>query len=240
MDALSNALGSEGIFVAQVGETDSFDDAPETLYPDHDFSSFLRHLQQAGFESISDFDEAHGRLGAQWSFLIAKKDHESRAKWFKNEAELQREMHNRLLTAKDGESPLRFFDGASMMQYQFPSRVVETIWCRGHPEECESGHGYDPELSFVPVTAFEVKPSAIANGGRGVFTKEFIPKGSIIALDKCVHSMYASSGTSTVLDESHENFEADFFEVLYSLYLEGYGWSGNEHVSECSLARYFT
>lgn len=228
MEAFSNALGPEGIIIAQVGEADEIDDAPE---PFDIFNSFLHLLHQVGFEHILDFEEAHGRFDGVWSFTLAMKDYDSRANWFMNEAELQLEIYSRLLRTKNGEDPLHFFDGASLMHYQFPSRVEEETWCREHPAECEGGHGFDPEHTNIPVSSFEVKPSGIAKGGRGVFAKEFIPKGSVLALDECVHGMVALGRTIDVLEESNKKFREEFFEVLFSAYFEGYGWSGNEYVS---------
>jgi len=123
------------------------------------------------------------------------------------------------------------------MQYQFPTRVVEHTWCLGKSEICGNGHGFDPEISNVPVFSFEVKPSAIANGGRGVFAKEFIPKGSLIGLEECVHGMFASSQTVDLLEVSGNEFEnlSDFWEVVDTAYFDGYGWSGSFYVSLVQL-----
>jgi len=231
MEAFSNALGDEGILLAQVGEADDMDDPSEAFFPDDNFESFLKGLQGTGFESIIDFDEGHGRFDGQWSFLLAAKDSDARALWFSNEAEIQLAINRRTFKTKDGKIPFRFFDGASMMHYQFPSRVVETTFCRG--THCEGRHGYDPEVVNVPVSSFEVKPSIIANGGRGVFAKAFIPKGSLIGLDECVHGMFSPSRTVDLMEVAGQVFGelSEFWEVVDTAYFDGYGWSESYYVS---------
>lgn len=232
MHALTNVLGEDGIFVMQVGSADEIDEPPEQFFPHDNFSSFLTLLQAAGFESILDYDEAHVRFGNSWSFLIAMKDSDTRANWFINEAEMELEIYRRTVKTKNGKSPIVFFDGASMMHYQFPSRIVETTWCLGHEEECADGHGFDPEVSNIPVSSLEVRASVAAPGGRGVFTTTFIPKGSLIGMEECVHSIFAPSHTVEVMEQSTYGFrdKSEFWDVVDSLYFDGYGWSGSFYV----------
>ena len=131
MDALSHALRDEGFFVAQIGAGDDMDDPPESLSSDPLVEAFLHGLHRAGFESVMECDKTHGHLLDNWSFLVAMKNIEDRANWFMTESEFQLEMHQRSMRTKDGESPFRFFDGATMMQHKLPSRLVEESWCRG-------------------------------------------------------------------------------------------------------------
>jgi hypothetical protein len=126
-------------------------------------------------------------------------------------------------------------DGASMMQYQFPSRVAEVTFCRGHA--CEGQHGFDPELVNFPVSAFEVKPSVVANGGRGVFAKVFVPKGSLIGLEDCVHGMFSPSRTVELMERAGAAYGAssEFWNVVDTAYFDGYGWSESFYVSTVVL-----
>ena len=231
MEAFSNSLGEEGILIAQVGEADDFDSPADNLFPGDNFVTFLKGLKQFDFESILDFDESHARFVGQWSFLLAAKDSDVRSRWFSNEAELQLAVHQRILRTKDGKIPLRFIDGASMMQYQFPSRGAEQTFCRGHA--CEGQHGFDPELVDFPVSAFEVKPSIVANGGRGVFAKVFVPKGSIIGLEDCVHGMFSPSRTVELMEQTGAAYgtSSEFWNVVDTAYFDGYGWSESFYVS---------
>ena len=235
MGAFSNALGEEGIIIAQVGEADEFVGPAQSLFPGDNFATFLNGLKQFGFESIIEFDEGHARFMGQWSFLLAAKDSDARTSWFSNEAELQLAIHQRMLRTNDGKLPLRFIDGAAMMQYQFPSRVAEITFCRS--ESCEHEHGFDPQLLNFPVSAFEVKPSAVANGGRGVFAKVFVPKGSIIGLDDCVHGMFSPSRTVQLMETTGAQYGdySEFWNVVDTAYFDGYGWSESFYVSGVSI-----
>jgi hypothetical protein len=225
IEAISRSLGPDGIFIAQTGEVDYMDDPPDELDPTENFSFFLEGLLRVGFESVLDYEESHGRFQATWSFVLALKDSELRSRWLSSEAEIQYEMKQRLLRTKDGESPLRYFDGATMMQYHFPSRSVEESWCTSNKKgDCRKGHGFDPEIQSLPRSAFEVKASAIAGGGRGVFAKEFIPKGSYIGLDDCVQGMFVPSLAHTLVSDAADSFAnfSEYWNVFFWGYIEGY------------------
>jgi len=164
---------------------------------------------------------------------MAMKDSGTRTNWFKNEAEVQLDVNARILQTKNGEPALRFFDGGSMMQYQFPSRMVETDWCHSYPNVCKEGHGFRPDLVNYPATMFEVKPSVIANGGRGVFAKELIPKGSVVGLEDCVNGMHAHSTTFEIMEDAYKILGnmSKFWSTVYLGYFDGYGWTGQTYVS---------
>jgi len=224
LQSFSNALGDSGILVAQVGSSEVFNAA----------IPFTDGLDAAGFESVVGFEEAHGRFeGGAWSFIVAMKDWDTRANWFRNPAEWNTQIGPRLLRTKNGELPLRYFDEASVVNSRSPSRSVEDTWCRKYPKECKGGHGFDPELVNIPVSSFEVKPSVIAKGGRGVFAKELIPKGAVIGLEECVDGMHVDSKTFQVLEEAGNLFRdaSKFWSVVYDGYIDGYGWMGHEYVS---------
>jgi hypothetical protein len=235
VDAFSRALGDDGIFIAQVGELENVDDPPESVYPDNHFVSFVKGLKLFGFESIIDYAESHGRLVESWSFVLAMKNSESRASWFLSEAEMNIRIAQRAMPTRSGDVPFLFFDGATMAQYQFAPRVVEDVWCRDKPDECATGHGYDPEVAVnLPRSSFEVRSSRVAMGGRGVFAKEFVPKGAVIGLDECVHGMFLPSATFALLRRAAEEIDesvTEFFDVLRWGYIDGYGWLDSAYVS---------
>jgi hypothetical protein len=226
MDALANALGEEGIFAAQVGEADELDDPAELFDDEEQLTDFLKGLERTGFESVLDYHEAHGRLLNPWSFLLAMKDSTYRSNWFMNEAELNAEIQQRILSTTTGDSPLLYFDGATMATYQFPSRLVEEPWCRGQSALCKKGHGYDPFVQDNPMSSFEVRSSLLRGGGRGVFAKEFIPKDSYVSLGECVHSVFVQPKTYDIMEESARFFQdaSGYWKVLYFGYIDGYGW----------------
>ena len=215
----SEALGDSGVLVIQLGRDNSV--LTETPH-------LVDNLAEAGFQSIVSYEGSGGRLGGPWGFAVAMKDWVTRSKWFRNSAEVNRQIHQRTLRTKTSAHPFHFFDGAAMMKYQAPSRQLENAWCQIFPEKCNI-----PEPVMVPVSAFEVKSSVIAKGGRGVFTKQFIPKGSLVALDDCVHGMHVHSTTYDLMYDTKERFGdvSKFWSAVLNAYIEGYGCTGNLHVS---------
>lgn len=225
--ALSNALGDQGILVAQLGQTDCIDDPPSS-YEGSLQDAFIESLINKGMQSIAIYEEIHGRFMAPWKYMVAMKDKKSRSRWMMTDAELQRDIYNRL----KGDNHLKFFDGGTMKTYEFPSRVLESKWCMDHLDVCSQGHGYDPTILDAPRSLFDVKISNVTNGGRGVFSNDFIRSGSYIGLSECVHSIFVPPKTYAVLEASAIYFhDIDYFECFESGYIEGYGWLDNEFVS---------
>ena len=133
---------------------------------------------------IMSYDEMHGGFMAPWTYIIAFMDYYD-SNWMLGEASIDLELRRRAVATNDGSDlPFRFFDGATMIGYQYPSRVREELFCRGEPKPpfCDLGHGFDPERANIPTSDFEVRRSAILNGGRGLHTKVDIPEGSYFAL----------------------------------------------------------
>jgi len=209
------------------------DDLPSLFYPDDQLGAFLDGLQSFGFESIVSYEESHGRFIESWGFVVAMKNSGSRSNWFRNEAELNIQIFKRVLVPAE----LLFFDGATMMDYQYPSRIEEEIWCRDKWNgECGTGHGFDPFFPNLPHTDFVVQPSTVVKGGRGVFSTKFIPKGSMIGLEECVNGMFLPSTTFELMRTAAEEVDddnqiSDFWDVVFWGYIDGYGWIDNFYVS---------
>ena len=221
----SQALGDSGILVSQWGMAESF----------HEMTHFLEDLDDKGFKSVVSFEESHGRLDRSWIFVVALKDWETRSNWWRNSAEVDFQIYQRTVRTTTSELPLQFFDGATMMKYQTPSRQLENAWCQKYPHNCKRGHGFDPDTVHVPVSMFEVKTSVIAKGGRGVFAKQFISKGSVVALDDCVHGMFVHSTSLEVMEDTYASYGdvSQFWSTVLDGYLDGYGWEDNDYVGLC-------
>lgn len=119
----------------------------------------------------------------------------------------------------DGESPFLYFDGATMTSFRYPTKNVETVYCRRDPlpESCKGGHGYDVERQNIPATSLEVKPSS-SHDGLGVFAKSDIPEHSYTGLEKLVHSLYVAPATYNLALRS-DRFRAN----VVKQYLHEYG-----------------
>jgi hypothetical protein len=213
IEAFSRALGDKGVFAVQIGE------AVKPTGTATQFHRFVEGLVDADFASVFDYTESHGRFLAPWQFIVALKDSNMRARWFRNEAELQLDMYKR----SNGLS-LRFFDGATFMTYQFSSRISEEAWCKSNREECADGHGFDPYLADRKESSYRVGRSSVANGGRGVFTKEKIAKGSYLGIEECVNGIFVPPNTFEILEdfENEDSYPTRFWATVYEGYIQGY------------------
>jgi len=190
--AISNSLTDKGILVAQVGEGDYPDDPPEKLSRAATLeTSFIPQLELVGFEKIKKYEDMQGGFGAVWNFLIAFKNQSSMKNWYANEALVSLKVAHRIIPTKSGESSLRYFDGAQMNGFAYPSKTTESVFClRGEKAaHCDVGPGFDPERTNVPISSLAVKERSASGSRPGVLTKIAIQKGSYIALEEKVHSL---------------------------------------------------
>lgn len=70
--------------------------------------------------------------------MVAFKDMQTRNNWYRNAAEIELQLQKRILSRKSGSSSLRNFDGATMSNYQLPSKTFEVVHCRQEnvPVDC--------------------------------------------------------------------------------------------------------
>ena len=175
---------------------------------------------------IMSYDEMHGGFMAPWTYIIAFMDYYD-SNWMLGEASIDLELRRRAVATNDGSDlPFRFFDGATMIGYQYPSRVREELFCRGEPKPpfCDLGHGFDPERANIPTSDFEVRRSAILNGGRGLHTKVDIPEGSYFALEESVHDMVVYPTTNDLIHMFNAAKELGSKWQVVVAYLFAYGF----------------
>jgi hypothetical protein len=181
---------------------------------------------------------------ASTGFVLATKDPSSRTHWFRNEAEINLDLAKRCVLGQPRESLFRQFDGATMMQSQFTSRVMEEAWCAANSNRpttvpdayCDLGHGFSPDLVVISSLALSVRPSAVANGGRGAR----LPPSPLLARlgsgpgGPCPHSVGAPPHGGRVHEslagDTIEDSMATFWSVVYEKYLLGYGFRLTDHV----------
>ncbi len=224
--ALSRALGDDGIIISQVGEDDFFYDAGSHISKKKSEQKFMSHLRNNGFKSVKEYSEAHGNFLGVWHYVILFKDRKSLTSWYSNEAEIDLRIRQRGTKVKHSSStPFRFFDGATMMGYQFATRINEEVACRGMPRPafCELQHGFDPFQENFPASALEVKPSLIPNGAQGLFAKQNIPGGSYIAIEEKVNAILSSPSTTKIIQSLGGHPQSDSLKPL-ATYLSQYGY----------------
>jgi hypothetical protein len=259
--ALGNALTSQGILVAHAGPMDKGRDAALDLNPKHrrERVAMTRALEHLGgelkiLEAVKIYTQSSflrrprrspWHVGG-WTFMVAFRDYSTLTRWFANQAEVDLQIEKRTVmsttmtttsSAEDAdEATFRHFDGATMESYQYPSRIVQDVFCRTNSVLCAKGHGFDPNVPNAPISSFEVRPSTIKGAGRGVFLKESVQKGTYIAIDHGVHSIYVMPRTSDIVTEmqdqtdSSESVGTRSYGDLWNpflYYMHGYGFESD-------------
>jgi len=221
---LYNALSDDGIIVFQLGEAPADDDAPEEQ------SNFSRRQYLAdslggiGFESVNVYAEGHAEFGAPWSFLVAMKSLDSAAAWHRNLAEINLDIHKRIIHTRSGTPTLKHFDGSTMEGYRVPNIIFENAYCKRTPipESCLKKMSI--RRKNVPITNFEVKNSNIALAGRGVFAKVDIDKGSYIGLYDNTQTLHVNPMTLDRMWKIKDQPEIASGLSPVLNFCEGYGW----------------
>jgi hypothetical protein len=266
--ALGNALTRQGILVVHAGSLDKGRDAPLDCNPKHrrERAAMTRALEQLGelevLDAVKIYTQSSSSLsslrrrspsswhtGGGWTFMIAFREYTTLTRWFANQAEIDLQLAARTImstaftatSAEDADetSSFRYFDGATMESYQYPSRIVQDVFCRSAaispdtPDLCAKGHGFDPIVPNAPISSFEVRPSNIEGAGRGVFLKESVQQGTYIAIDHGVHSILVMPNTNDLVTEMQDQTDSSdshstssygdlWNPLLY--YMHGYGF----------------
>lgn len=226
LEDISNSLGEAGILIAQLGTVNLHNNVPGELPND-----FFKSLDEEDFDSVFFYAESHGRFKAPFHFLAAGKNITSRSFWTSSEAEIQLAIQKRTTKSTAQGSVFLFFDDATMKSYEFPSRALENKWCLDNQDDCAAEYRFDPNLDAYSESSFEVGISNVAKGGRGVFAKEFIGKGSMLGARECVQGMYVPPRTYALMD--HSEMKLSYNEYIMCLvygYVDGYGWYESELV----------
>lgn len=229
--SFANALAGvlcedEGVLVVHVGRQEGhhrLEDGPaDSLVSRHYQNELLAHFSK-NFQTAREYEQGDDR------FLIAFRDRASTVFWNLGQDHVDLELAKRALPAASGLWPFRSFDGATMMQYQSPSRLVEDVYCRSRPQPplCSAKHGMDPEIDNVPITSLHVRQSQIPNGGRGLFFTEAVPKGTYIAAEELVNGIFMSPLATEYSNEMEKYLPGHpYFEAI-GAYAFAYGFAND-------------
>ena len=149
-------------------------------------------------------------FGDPWSYLVAFKDYSSRKYWYDSVAEVELKIKRRIRPTVSGKPLLKSFDGTTMARYQVPHSSFETVYCRSIAPvpECKYLRGNKPKRPNADSSVFEIKPSSLhktPNGfGVGLFTKNLVPKSSMIMQEKSSNSIHFSPSTMSLLMNVHK------------------------------------
>eukprot|EP01083_Nonionella_stella_P204033 744062_1 len=160
--SLFNALNANGIAIFQLGAAPSATDPPHRFVDKDQWKiSLLGSLEKAGFESIHIYEDGNCGLHVPWTFLVVMKSDDSQNMWYRTEAQLAVNIHDRIVPTHDGLSPMKYFDSAQMQAYIYPHHIYEIEFCRQQPlpESCQI---LVEELEYTPnvqLSALEVRKS---------------------------------------------------------------------------------
>ena len=227
VETLYNSLSDDGVIIFQLGEAPEYSSPAAQLTSASMRENFIHLLVEIGFESLHIYEDGNCGFSAPWTFLIAFKADGGNHAWYMNPAEVDVEIHDRILRTKSGNHALNYFDGATMNSYRTPHKVFESVFCRAEPkpDSCIT----DRFRESVPVSDLEVKMSSVGDGsGRGVFTKVDIKQGTAIAKDVSVQTVHIP-GSSLDLIWWHVTKSEDIKHLFG--YIDGYGWEVHTHVS---------
>jgi spermidine synthase len=203
IESLYNGLSPEGVFVVQLGAS------PDNTDPSDEFGAFrnranmITRLQDLGFESIHIYEESHCDFYHPWAILVALKDYDSRSNWYRNAAEIQIQLCQRIHKTKSGDPSLLHFDEATMLGYQVPSKSFESIYCRqdDEPEICDDYYGFWPGIKNIPISEVMVQKSSVSEqAGRGIFAVSDIPEESMIDLEQGTKAFYVAPSAWDIFD----------------------------------------
>uniref|UniRef100_A0A7S4EJQ9 PABS domain-containing protein n=1 Tax=Pseudo-nitzschia australis TaxID=44445 RepID=A0A7S4EJQ9_9STRA len=193
--SLPNALGENGIIIAQVGEGNTISSPSGEHSVDRNRIKFIETLVSLGFPTVRDYEETHSFFGNPWEFVAAFKDYDYKVDWYAESAMIDLKIRQRGMITTSGGSPFLHFDGATMKSYRYPSKSSEVSFCRfkSSATDCVNGHGFDLERDEVMLSSLEMKPSSLGEkAGLGVFAKNDIPRNSYIGLGELTSSIYIS------------------------------------------------
>mmetsp|Transcript_17103 Transcript_17103/g.25779 ORF Transcript_17103/g.25779 Transcript_17103/m.25779 type:complete len:538 (-) Transcript_17103:119-1732(-) len=213
VSTMFNCLEDEGILAL------NFEQTITHKGPDLGYFEVINELEHVGYESMHQYEDESNDFGTRHSFLVALKSHASRADWYINEAEILIRLRQRI-----NSSDLNFFDAPTMLQYQIPSKAVESAYCRrgddARKEECEERSGLSPQLSNTPVSDLSVGKSTVGEySGRGLFAAKDIQEGGSIGLEKKSLSYFILPSTHQIIEEMYywaeENYDEAYASEVY-------------------------
>jgi hypothetical protein len=124
----------------QLGEAPYLDNPPENFTEHKKRGMLTQIMSKIGFQSIHIYEESHCGFYAPWTFLIGMKAEISRKRWYRSSANIDLDIHQKIIRTHSGKPNLKYFDGATMTSYQLPTKAFESAYCKAvpKPESCKS------------------------------------------------------------------------------------------------------
>ena len=135
------------------------------------------------------------------------KDDRSRASWYRTAAQVEVELRRRVHRTRSGGPALLHFDSPTMVGYQVPSKVFETMYCRKveeTPWECYEYLGIDAGHVNIPISHLEVRRSGVGeHAGRGLFAARDIPADAVLDMNQSVKAFHIMPSTWSVIEDMY-------------------------------------
>lgn len=141
--------------------------------------------------------------------------------WFDAPAAYDLRIQQRTTPTSRGGPSLRYFDGATMFSYQYPSKGSESAFSQAHPDlvaSCNGRHGLDPEVPELPMSTLVAKANISSNAYSGISESVHpisIPPNSF----RLINSMTAMNARKGHLDL----FAGDWLSRQVRIELRGFG-----------------
>jgi len=223
--ALYESLSDDGIMVLQLGGAPFHEDPADQFTMSARRTSLIKHLEDAGFESMHIYEDGNCGFMSAWTFLVVMKNSIHRENWYQTAAELDVEIHSRILRTHSGEPALQYFDAAVMSTYVHPHKVFETVYCRARPqpESCVAMEMMSqPKVENASLDKFEVRLSGAGEkSGRGIYAKVDVAKGTTIARREASRPVFIHPSSLWRIFDYME-MSSDINDVWK--YVDGYGW----------------
>lgn len=163
---------------------------------------FINQLKEIGFMSIHVYEDGYCKFVEPRSMLVALKDYKTRSNWFRNEAELQIQLQERV------REPNLYVDAPTMLSYQVPSKATENIYCHDEEgDECNYRFQSLPLDSVnIPVSELAVKKSTVSEmAGRGLFAGDHdIPRHATLGVELTVNNFSILPLSWKIIDSIYE------------------------------------
>ena len=228
VETLYNSLSDDGVLVLQLGEaTENYSRPAAQFSKESRRRALIDLLVDVGFEAMHLYEDGNCGFGAAWTFLVAFKKEGDDQAWYRSQAQVDVQIHKRIIRTKSGTHALKYFDGAVMQGYQNPHKVFESVFCRAEPtpDSCAMDHFRES----VPVSDFEVKMSTVGNGsGRGVFAKVDIKQGTAISKKELARTIHVPGSAMDLINRYMA--QSEDIRNAYG-YINGYGWETHTFVS---------
>jgi hypothetical protein len=134
--SMHSALTDQGILVAQLGIADRpFNPGHHHRAESDAVMRMVQLFEEVGFQYSTIYIEEHCGFHAPWSFFVFFRDEKNtKARWYTSPANVDLELSQRAVSTVSGEFPFKYFDGATMMTYQYPTKAEQNVYCRTFPQ----------------------------------------------------------------------------------------------------------